>query len=330
MQEKLYETLKPKQIMRVLILFLFILTACNLLRSEDKEYHPEIVFSTDDGNGTSQIYTMNEDGSNVTKLTNFGTDNIGIEPAWSPDGEQIVFSTTLQSSSNGLSLYIMEADGSNMHPMHERENSHIPTPGNHAKWSPDGSKIIFQSCVACQVGTNIELFIYDFVTDSIIQLTDTDYAITNTNPVWRPDGSRIAFVSNRDYINEDTLRFRRDLYVMNSDGSNLKRVTETGYAREPVWHPEEDSIVFRSTGDTPGLYKISLQDSSITTVKEDTGEKVHLHPHNWFGNGNKLLITIRDLSRSGNNSIMIYDLTNKEEQTIYSGSPIDRADWIIN
>lgn len=305
-----------------------VTSSCGLFTSEDEEYSPEIVFSAEDKKGTPQIYTMNDDGSNVRRITNFSTSDGGVEPSWSPDGKNIVFSTTLQSTSNGLSLFIMNADGSDLRPMNEREGSDVPTPGNHAKWSPDGNKIVFQSCVACQVGTNVELFIYDFEVDSVIQLTDTEYGISNTNPVWSPDGTRIAFVSNRDYSNADSLRFRKDLYLISSDGSNPRRITETGFAREPVWHPVGNAIAFRSTGDEPGLHNLNLQDSSISLIKTDEAEKLHLHAHRWFEAGNKLLVTVFDLSSSNKNSIMIFDIKANEGQQIYSGTPINKADLV--
>jgi Tol biopolymer transport system component len=71
--------------------------------------------------------------------------------------------------------------------------------------------------------------------------------LTNNNtmegaPVWSPDGSRIAFWSNRDGKNE--------IYVMDIDGSNVKRLT-TNLSDDdnPEWSPDGSKILFDSQRD---------------------------------------------------------------------------------
>ena len=50
------------------------------------------------------------------------------------------------------------------------------------------------------------------------------------NPVWSPDGSRIAFYSNRDGNFE--------IYVMNANGGHQRRLTHNShYDADPAWSP---------------------------------------------------------------------------------------------
>ena len=58
--------------------------------------------------GNDEIYVMNADGSNQTRLTH--DPPINAAPAWSPDGRQLAFISTRDGN---LEIYVMNADGSN-------------------------------------------------------------------------------------------------------------------------------------------------------------------------------------------------------------------------
>jgi hypothetical protein len=86
--------------------------------------------------GNYEIYVMNSDGSEQTRLTNNPT--IDTTPDWSPYGETIVFRRGLESQNP--EIYIMNADGS------EQTNiSNNPAIDFDPSWSPDGTKIAFMS-----------------------------------------------------------------------------------------------------------------------------------------------------------------------------------------
>ena len=64
-------------------------------------------------------------------------------------------------------------------------------------------------------------------------------------PAWSPDGSQIAFVSNRNG--------NWDIYTMDADGDNRNRLTtDPAYDGEPAWSPDGLKIVFVSTRNTGG------------------------------------------------------------------------------
>ena len=78
-----------------------------------------------------------------------------------------------------------------------------------------------------------------------VRLTDNLFA--DYDPAWSPDGSRIAFSSNR--------HGNMEIYVMDADGSNPIRITNHAYVdRSPDWSPDGSKIVF--TSDREGNFEI--------------------------------------------------------------------------
>jgi hypothetical protein len=80
------------------------------------------------------IYAISPDGQSLTNLTRT-TDSHETDPAWSPDSRQIAYAKWL--SGGGQEIYVMNADGSNQHPLATRAFGHEPT------WSPNGRKMAF-------------------------------------------------------------------------------------------------------------------------------------------------------------------------------------------
>ena len=71
------------------------------------------------------------------------------------------------------------------------------------------------------------------------------------DPSWSPNGKRIAFVSNRDHGYDR-------IYVMDSDGRNLMRLTKESTHNEPAWSPAGEKIVYVRN---KGGYQVYVMDT---------------------------------------------------------------------
>ena len=170
-----------------------------------------------------------------------------FHPAWSPDGEHVTF---LAASSDGklLDLYIMNVFTRNIQPLIKSAlivSSH--------SWSPDGHEIAFASFHDKSYG------IYVMSVDCVGGFEQCAKRITTKDPyfyyspTWSPDGKHIVFVTNKD----DPLGFM-NIYIMNRDGSYLRRLTENpGDDENPSWSPDSRYLVY-SAGSIESVGKAEM------------------------------------------------------------------------
>jgi Tol biopolymer transport system component len=125
------------------------------------------------------------------------------------------------------------------------------TPGkrnDYATWSPDGSRIAFQS----DRKGNADIYLMDPDGSHITQLTKDLFAsfyylrsASDEQPAWSPDGSHLAFVSGRD--NGMMTYIDMNIYVMDIKGSNIIQLTGSGSEEsKPSWSPDGKQISYSS------------------------------------------------------------------------------------
>lgn len=185
------------------------------------------------------IYTMNSDGSQLTRLTD--TDGVYRQPDWSPDGSQIALSAAESYAANDFDLAVLDLASGKLTRLIEG-----PTNDIQPSWSPDGSQIAFLSD---RDGAS-NVYRLDVASGEITQLTRDSG--NHDHPDWSPDGNKILFVSDRDGDGE--------IYVMDADGANQTRLTtEPGMDTHPEWSPDSETFAYAHAGES-GLGKIYMAD----------------------------------------------------------------------
>jgi Tol biopolymer transport system component len=204
-----------------------------------------LAFTGESGLGYRQIdvWTVDVEGGGVRRVTRSGD---ALWPVWAPDGRSIVYARVrdLRRNPDGpphftSSLWAIDPDGGN------RRRLTDPVEGvSERPWSfaPDGSRLAITRARPSALERRAAKS--SLVLVNLDGSGERELSGTGTDPAFSPDGSRIAYASARD--RNGTLDYGEissiatELYVMDADGSNRRRLTRTRRINElaPSWSPE--------------------------------------------------------------------------------------------
>ncbi len=150
---------------------------------------------------------------------------------------------------------------------------------------------------------NPDIYILDFTTGEITQLTDNP--AFDDSPALSSDGSRIVFLTARHDPSPTFPNLKYELYVMNSDGTNQQRMTETDAAEgHPAWAPDGSQILFDADYDEDGfaeIYTLSLDDGDLTRLTFNAANDQFA---DWSPDGSRIAFSS---DRSGNWDVYVMD-----------------------
>lgn len=232
-----------------------------------------------DRDGKTNIYVMNDDGSNVRRLTD--TPMTVGSPNWSPDGQQIAFIMDLNSAEPGnpqglqqqFDIFVINADGTR-----QMNLTQHPAQDFLGSWSPNGKYLVFDSGRAGHAGdVSLEIHVMEVATHKVWQLTNFEFA---SDPKWSPDGTQIVYESVKRGEG-------RHIHIMDADGTNprpLLRQPRKGFGGRvvgsyfPSWSPDGQYILYNEIAPvTNGRFA-----ASILIVNKDTRHVKGLDtPKNW-------------------------------------------------
>ena len=104
---------------------------------------------------------------------------------------------------------------------------------------------------------------------------------------WSPDHAQIVFASNMDDGG------KLDIYVMDADGRNVKRLThEPGISYStPVWAPDGSRIAFTRWGSETKISAVLTMRSDGTDIRRLTSETVSAYYPSWSPDGPEIAFT---------------------------------------
>ena len=252
------------QFLRPFGLFFFAALVCltlGVVHHDTKPAHAsyagangKIAFTRNAG-GNSEIWVMDADSKNETRITSGGGDFL---PMWSPDATLISFGSRRGGSSTPHA-YIVNADGSALRRLTTDERGE-----GRATWNSDMSRVTFPAAIdgkwtiVTRAGDG---------TGSDTQLTTPGTSENDTVPIFSPDGNQVLFLR----MTGQGTDAKYAIYLVNSDGTGIKRLSGVDHNdAQADWSPDGSRIVFSNIA-ADGQY-------SVWTMKPDGSDRQRLSP----------------------------------------------------
>ncbi len=170
------------------------------------------------------IWTANEDGSGVTRIT----DNQAREvfPRFSPDGSQIAFSSNREGN---YDVFVVSATGGK-----PRQLTFHSADDNVVGWTPDGKKIVFTSARAQGAFPSVTTLFEVPADGGLEQPVPTDWGFSAS---YSPDGSRLSFMRHPSVWSRKHYRgaYAADLWVMDVAARKFTKLGDPDYKGNYLW-----------------------------------------------------------------------------------------------
>lgn len=237
----------------------------------------------------TSIWTAEVSGGSPRPLT-WGTSD--SQPRWSPDGKNLAFKSTREGESPAPQIYLLPAEGGEA-----RRLTDLPLGAGEPVWSPDGTKIALSAPVDTDAkpdlspeqaagepivvrkidqkadgvgrikGLRQHVFVVDVESGSVRQITTGDFFAAN--PVWSPDGSKIAFTAS---MSEDRdIEFASTVHVVPVGGGKAEQLTpDDGLLTACAWSSDGNTLLLT------GLERLAVGHVRLFTVDAGGGAPVGL------------------------------------------------------
>ncbi|MBO0859758.1 MAG: S9 family peptidase [Chloracidobacterium sp.] len=299
----------------------------------------------------SEIWMVATDGSRAPWQFTTSPQS-ATSPRWSPDGRSLAFLSSRPSAEAGAQeqprqqVYALSLDGGEA-----RRLTNLKNGVSVFQWSPDGSRLVVVSRVG-QSDSRPEskdrsdvrhykdtrykfndtgwfddrrahLWVVDLKNGAAKQITEgADW--NDSDPRWSPDGTRIAFVSNRTGKEFGENR-NTDVWVIPAEGGALQKISDHDESDEsPRWSPDGKTIAFTGKIQDRDHSKIWLAPASggVTSVLAANGLDLIPTGLTWSADGRALFF---ETGVKGEYHLFRVDLASKAIAQVTTGARAVRA-----
>ncbi len=226
-----------------------------------------------------QIYVVNVDGTDKRLVTLWDRKGHiephidgGMKPVWSPDGDQIAFTRCINCELGGLNREIFIIDLDTTDGIKETRLTDNPYSDGASDWSPDGQKILFHSDYSLDSTFDHYGDWYTMNVDGTDKqrILPSDSTFGRNWARYSPDGQYIALIGGMS---------NNEIYIMNADGSDIKRITDNNISEKFVsWSPDGTRLTFIEGSLNSGghIYIINIDGTGLQRIT--SGEAKYFTP----------------------------------------------------
>ncbi len=248
----------------------------------------KIAFAND-STGRKEIYIVDYDGYNLTKLTN--DKSISLLPRWGNNGTKLYYTTYRNGNPQ---IYVVNLKEGEISPVVKEKGLNLV-----GGVSPDSRRLV----MTLSRGENPSIYLKELSSGRVLQLTDK-YGVDGS-PSFSPDGKFVTFVSNR--------AGNPQIYIMNLETKQTRRLTRFNWTDSPQWSPNGDWIAFAGRQDAKHPIDIFLVDITGGQIRQLTADSGSNEDPWWSPDGRFIAFTT---NRAGKRQIYVMDADGSAQHLV--------------